>query len=155
MSEFWMWIGQALVVAFGWWVVHRLSSARDRDKSRREMVAKSADQLIDALSAHLVIAHEYHLKTRDVTAELKIKMSIQDMAMRATGLSEISSDESVLAPCRSEIAAVRRAVTGAHFEDEHDGPLNESSQQVQDVAEAVSRAKRAVLRLKHRQFPAI
>ncbi len=117
------------------------------------MVAKSADQLIEALSAHLVLAHEYHLSPRNSAAELKIKMAIQDMAMRAAGLSEISSDEAVLTPCRTEIAGVRRAVTGGHFEDEHDGALKESNKQVQDIAEAILRAKRAVLRLKHAQFP--
>lgn len=153
LSEFWKWLGQALVVVIGWVVVHKLSATRERDKSRREMVVRSADHLIDALSAHLFDAHKYHLSERSVEEELKIKMTLQDMAMRASGLSEIVRDELLLAPCRTEIAGVRRSVTGRHFEDEHEGPLPESSEQVQAVAESVLRAKRALLRLKHRQFP--
>lgn len=153
-ADFGKLIGQAIALVAGWWVVHRLSTLRDHDKSRREMVSKSADQLIDALSSHLVDAHKYHLAARSIEAELKIKMSLQDMAMRAVGLSDIVRNEALLAPCRTEIAAVRRAVTGKHFEDEHDGPLEEASNQVQAIAEAVLRAKRAFLRLKHHQFTA-
>lgn len=152
MSDFWKWLGQAIVVVIGWAVVHWLSAARDRDMARREMVVKSADHLIDALGTHLSVAHDYHLKARDASAELKIKMAIQDMAIRTQGLSDILNDERALATCRAEVALVRRAVTGKHFEDEHDGSLSESAPQVQGIAEAVLRAKRAFLRLKHRQF---
>jgi len=152
LSEFWKWVGQAVVVVIGWAVVHRLSAARDRDKARREMVVKSADQLIDALGTHLSAAHDYHLKARDVDAELKIKMAIQDMAIRAQGLSDVLKDEQALATCRAEVALVRRTVTGQHFEDEHEGALSENAPQVQAIADAVLRAKRAFLRLKHSQF---
>lgn len=152
LSEFWKWIGQAIAVGVGWYVVHKLSASRDRDKSRREMVVRSADQLIDALSALLSDAHRYHLGPRSVEAELRIKMALQDMAMRTSGLSEVVRDRPLLAPCSSEIAGVRRSVTGRHFEDEHEGPLQEGSDQVQVVAEAILRAKRAFLRLKHCQF---
>lgn len=152
MSEFWKWVGQAVVVVIGWVVVHKLSTARDRDKSRREMVVKSADQLIDALTTHLAAAHDYHLKKRDVPTELKLKMALQDMAIRAQGLSDVLNDEQVLAPCRAEVALVRRAVTGQHFEDEHDGAVDDNAPQLQAIADSVLRAKRAFLRLKHRQF---
>lgn len=154
LTEFWKWVGQAAVVVVGWVVVHRLSAGRDRDKARREMVVKSADQLIDALGDLLSIAHDYHLKVRDPATELRIKMSIQDMAIRAQGISDILNDEQLLAPCRADIALVRRAATGEHFEDEHEHPLGEGAMQVQAIADAVLRAKRAFLRLKHRQFPA-
>ena len=147
------WVTQALVVGVGWLVVHRLSAQRDRDKARREMVAKSADSLVDAVTSLLVEAREYHLSERDVGKELRIKMALQDTAMRASSLSEISQDESVLAPCRADIAALRRAITGAHFEDEYEGALAESESQFQEIADAVSRTKRSLLRLKHRQFP--
>ena len=116
------------------------------------MVVKSADQLVDALGAHLSLAHDYHLKARDRTVELKIKMALQDMATRTQGLSDVLPNEAALVTCKSEVALVRRTVTGQHFEDEHESPLSESDLQVQAIADAVLRAKRAFLRLKHRQF---
>ena len=145
-------LGQAVIVVVGWWVVHQLSSARDRDKSRRELVAKSADALADALGPLLIEAREYHLTARDVARELQLKMALQDLSMRASGLSEVCSDESFLAPCRGDIGGLRRAITGVHFEDEHLEPSGATDSQLQVVAEAVLRARRSLLRLKHRQF---
>lgn len=147
------WLGQALVVGIGWFVVHRLSAARDRDKSRREMVVKSTDSLSDGLNTLFSSARDYHLNSRSVETELAIKMALQDLSMRVASLSEVFSDQSVLAPCRADIVAVRRAISGRHFEDEHEGPLPESDQQYQAIAEAVLQAKRTLLKVKHRQFP--
>lgn len=152
--EFFKWLGQLTAVGLGWYVVHRLSAQRDRDKARREMVAKSADGLTDALLVILSESREYHLKDRDRKLELKLKMSLQDLAMRVQGLSDICTDEKALAPCRAEVAALRRKVTGRHFEDEHIDPLLDSDRQLEDMAEVVMRARRQLLRLKHLQFPA-
>lgn len=151
--EFITWLGQAAVVGLGWWVVHRLSASRDLDKARRELVAKSADGLSDAVTVLLGEAREYHLASRDVACELRIKMTLQDLAMRITGLSEVCGEEMTLAPCRAEIASLRRAITGQHFEDEHVGPLADMDGQFQSIADATLRAKRSLLKLKHRQFP--
>lgn len=147
------WLGQAVVVGFGWTVVHRLSAQRDRDKARREMIAKTADELSDVVSALISDAREYHLAARDLKLELNIKMTLQDLAMRVQGLSDICAEEKALAPCRAEVAALRRAVTGNHFEDEHLGPLSESSEQFESIADVALRAKRRLLTLKHLQFP--
>ena len=152
--EFVKWLSQLAAVGVGWYVVHRLSAQRDRDKARREMVAKSADGLTDALLVILSESREYHLKDRDRKLELKLKMSLQDLAMRVQGLSDICTDEKALAPCRAEVAALRRKVTGRHFEDEHIDPLLDSDRQLEDMAEVVMRARRQLLRLKHLQFPA-
>ena len=152
--EFFKWLGQLTAVGLGWYVVHRLSAQRDRDKARREMLAKSADGLTDALLVILSDARDYHLKDRDRKLELKLKMSLQDLAMRVQGLSDICTDEKELAACRAAVAALRRAVTGLHFEDEHFNPLPDSDRQLEDIAEAVMRARRQLLRLKHLQFPA-
>ena len=121
--ELFKFVAQAAVVGFGWWIVHRLSVARDMEKARREMVAKSADGLIESAGMLLAEARAYHLAPRSTTNELKIKMTIQDMAMRVGGLSAICADKATLAACRAAIAASRRAITSAHFEDEHDAPL--------------------------------
>lgn len=151
-SEFFKWVGQAVVVGFGWFVVHRLSAARDLDKARRELVAKSADGLSDALNTLLADARAYHLETRSIPAELQIKMALQDVTMRTIGLSEVCSDAAALAQCRADLALIRRAVTGQHFEDEHFEPLPESDQQFQAIGDGVFRAKRSFLKLKHLQF---
>ena len=148
--EFFKWLGQLTAVGLGWYVVHRLSAQRDRDKARREMVAKSADGLTDALLVILSESREYHLKDRDRKLELKLKMSLQDLVMRVQGLSDICTDEKALAPCRAEVAALRRKVTGRHFEDEHIDPLLDSDRQLEDMAEVVMRARRQLLRLKHK-----
>ena len=152
-AEFVKWLGQAVVVGFGWWVVHVLTTSRDRDKARREILVDSADGLGESLSALFLEARAYHLASRDVASELRIKMTLQDLAMRATGLSELCRDEAKLAPCRSDIATLRRAITGKHFEDEHLVGIKEADQQLQSIAEAVLRAKRSLLQLKHAQFP--
>lgn len=152
-GEFASWLGQAVVVGFGWWVIHRLTASRDRDKARREMVAKSADQISANLDTIHGDARGYHLKVRDAAVEVRIKMALQDASMHLVGLSEISKDGDTLARCRAEISALRRAITGEHFEDEHDGPLAETSQQFQRIADAFLRAKRGLLKLKHLQFP--
>jgi hypothetical protein len=151
-AELFKFFGQAVVVVAGWWVVHQLSTARDRDKARREMVAKSADLIADGLGPIILEAREYHLRQRDVARELKLKMGLQDLAMRATGLSQICADEFLLAACRSDVASLRRAITGSHFEDEHVEPLAESADQLEAVAESMLRAKRSLLKLKHHQF---
>jgi hypothetical protein len=152
--EFLKWLGQAAVIVVGWTVVHRLSGQRDRDKARREMVAKSADSLSDAVSGLLMDARQYHLNSRDVRLELGIKIAFQDLAMRVQGLSYICADEKSLASCGSAVLALWRSVTGQHFEDEHVAPLAESAEQLQSIADLAMKAKQRLLTLKHLQFPA-
>lgn len=151
-AEFFKWVGQAAVVGFGWFVVHRLSAARDLDKARRELVAKSADGLSDALNVLLSDARAYHLGARSIPSEIQIKMALQDVTMRTIGLSEVCSDAAALAQCRADLALIRRAVTGHHFEDEHFAPLPETDQQFQAIGDGIFRAKRSFLKLKHLQF---
>ena len=150
--EFVKWLGQAIVVGVGWWIVHRLSVARDRDKARREMVTKSADGLMDNLSPILETARTYHLSSRDAALELRLKKALQDVAMRVQGLSDVCDNEVVLARCRSAILTLKKSITFEHFEDEHFGALVEGNQQLEAVAESVLRAKRYLLNLKHIQF---
>lgn len=152
-GDFFAWLGQAAVVGFGWWVIHHLSAKRDRDKARREMVADSADHIAEQLDEVHAFARSYHLNDRDSGAEIRIKMTLQDASMHAAGLSDICGDGVTLARCRAEISAMRKAITGEHFEDEHLGPLRESDEQFQRIADAFLRAKRCLLQLKHLQFP--
>lgn len=145
--------GQAAIVVLGWTVVHRLSGERDRDKARREMLAKSADALGEIVDKLLTSARDYHLSTRDVTAEITIKMVLQDLTLRIASLSDICSDSRELAACRSSVLALKKAVTGNHFEDEHIHPIADSTEQLQEIAGTVLHAKQCLLKLKHRQFP--
>lgn len=147
------WLGQAIVVSAGWYVVHRLSAKRDLDKSRRELVAKSADALVDSLSEVLQLARKYHLETRDVGAEINLKMTIQDLSQRVNAMADICEGAEHVAACRSALIALRRAITGLHFEDEHQTPLAVGDRQLESIAEAVMTAKLQTIRLKHSQFP--
>lgn len=60
--------------------------------------------------------------------------------------------QSVLAHCRSRVIALRRSITGAHFEDEHTGPLSDGDSQYQGMAELMLDLKRVLLQVKHKQF---
>lgn len=151
-GEFLKFLGQAVVVGIGWFVVNRLSALRERDKARRDIVVESAEGLADEIDELLTDARSYHLGNRDSAAELSLKMTIQNLAMRTLALSDICADERLLAPCRADVAALRKAVTGRHFEDEHEGPLKEGDIQVQLMAEAALKAKRGLLKLKHAQY---
>jgi hypothetical protein len=151
---FWVFVGQALIVVFGWLVVHKLSAKRDLDKARRELVARSADDLSSALNNVLTDGIRYHRSERDQTSELHLKMTLQDLGFRVSELSQICTEGALLARCRADIAATRKAVTGKHFEDEHEGPLPESDPQLQSIADAVLRAKRSLLSIRYKQFPA-
>ena len=152
--EFARFVGQAIVIGVGWWVVHALSLRRERDKARRELVAKTTDSMGDAVTSILIECRAYHLQLRESASELRLKMSLQDLAMRAAGLSDICSNPELLSTCRSDIAGLRRAITGQHFEDEHLDPLGDGDAQLQAIAEMSLRAKRSLQRLKHNQFPA-
>lgn len=145
---------QAVTIVFGWIVVHRLSSTRDRDKARRELVAKAADGLSDIADGLLIKARFYHLNPRGMEQEIQIKMSLQDASLRTNGLGSVCASSSELATCRAALTGLKQAITSRHFEDEHAHPLDETSAQLQDIAAEVMRVKQAFLRLKHSQFPA-
>lgn len=151
-AAFLSWLGQAAVVALGWYVVDRLSASRDRDKARRETVIKAADTLSDSVNTLLADARIYHSEVRDRSKELLIKMAIQDISLQINALSEIALEHSILAHCRSRVISLRRSITGVHFEDEHLGALSNGDSQYQGMAESVLDLKRVLLQLKHKQF---
>ena len=49
-------IVQLAAIVAGWGIVHRLSTARDRDKARRELLVKAADSLGDEALKLLALA---------------------------------------------------------------------------------------------------
>lgn len=148
------WLGYVVVIVVGWVVVHVLSNRRDRDKARREMLATSVDDVSRALTELIGDARAYHLESRDKAREVKLKMTLQDLGMRLTALDDLDSEHTNLARCRGDLGVLRRAITGAHFEDEHLAPMDESDQILQEIADALLRCQRSLLTAKHAQFPA-
>ncbi len=146
-------LAQTVAIVIGWVVVHRLSAKRDRDKARREMLAKAADSLSDEIGKLFIGAKDYHSKPRELAQEIVLKMTLQDISARTNLLSDICSDKQELASCRSAILAMKRAISSAHFEDEHNGSIELSSPQIQSITSEALRVKQSFLRLKHRQFP--
>ena len=144
---------QAVAIVTGWIVVHKLSVARDRDKARREMLAKAADGLSDDVGRLLISAKDYHAKERDKNLEDQIKMALQDISIRTSSLTQISNDTAVLASCRSAILGLKKAISSTHFEDEHTENLDSGSNQIQTIVAEALRAKQSFLKLKHCQFP--
>jgi hypothetical protein len=151
--EIFRFVAQSIVVAIGWLVVHRFSAAREKDKAQREMLADAADVLTEMASDVLLDARRYHVTKRDPDLELKLKMTLQDMATRTSGLSEVSEDVATLSACRSAVQGLRRSITGRHFEDEHDDQLDDRSTQLEEIASDAMRVKQCFLRLKYKQFP--
>lgn len=137
----------------GWIIVHKQSSKRDIDKARREMIAKTSDGLNDDAVKIFEVAKTYHTSERDEEAEDSIKMSLQDLSIRTSLLTKVCNDVGELRVCRSAVLDLKKAITGCHFEDEHVGPLQMRSEQMQTVTESILRTKRAFLELKQKQFP--
>ena len=117
------------------------------------MLAKAADGLSDEVGKLLISAREYHTKARDRDVEDALKMTLQDISVRTSLLSDISKDAKELASCRSAILAMKKAITATHFEDEHVVPLDLNSQQIQSITAEGLRVRHCFLKLKHRQFP--
>lgn len=148
-SELFRFSYQAATVVVGWVVVHRLSLRRERDKSRREMISKSIDGLAESIDELLVAGREYHLAERSQENEIRIKMELQDLALRLGGLSELQCDNAQIAQSRSAMVRFKRALTGTHFEDEHEGPLEPGAEQIELIAADALRTKQFLLSIKH------
>lgn len=145
---------QIVGLILGWVIVHVLSSRRDIDKARREMIAKAADSLNDDVTKLFSSAKEYHTKNRDTVIEDSLKMSLQDIAIRTSLLGKVCSNELEILSCRRAILDLRKAITSEHFEDAHTSPLSASANQIKAIADSVLRAKRSLQELKQQQFPA-
>jgi hypothetical protein len=144
---------QTFAIVIGWIVVHWLSSKRDRDKSRRDIVGKALDGLGDDVTKFFSVAIKYHTNERDPSAEVIIKMTLQDIMARVNMLSDISHDETIIVLCMDALLQLKKTVTGKHFEDEHITSLSMTDSQVELIAADVLVVKQQFLQLKHRQYP--
>ncbi len=144
---------QAVIVGVGWFAVHKLSSRRDKDKLRLEMLVKTTDGLCEDLSKLLSQAREYHVNIRNENTEVSMKTALQDLSMRTAFLSDLSSNKDELRRCRGTLINFKRAISGTHFEDEHTESLAINDQLLEIMALEYSKAKAALVKLKHKQFP--
>jgi len=142
-----------LPLAIGWFIVHRLSAARDMDKARREMAAQVADDLVEVATSIFLAAQRYHTNKRERENERRLKIDLQDMGMRVQQLVETVDEPSKIRLCSVSIAEFRQSITAHHFESEHIDALNASSLQMAEIADAYLQLKRALFSLKLSQFP--
>jgi hypothetical protein len=152
VSELGKFASNAVVILIGWGVVHYLSARRDLVKARKDLIVKCTEGVEAAANDLLSKAISYHINARDLPLERDIKVSIQDMAQRLAALDKICTDTSIRQRCSGRIIALRQAITGSHFEDEHAAPVSESDPKIQDIAQRVSEFKRSLLELRYKQF---
>lgn len=141
----------ALLVIVGWIVVNSLTIKREKEKSRREMIAKSADELCVAVDKLFEYSNEYHSSERNKKLEDKIKITQSDISLRVSSLLQITDDKINLTNCLSCVVKLRQTVSGKHFEDEHSGSIGDG-QIFEDIAEATLAMKRCLVELKHSPF---
>ena len=152
-NEILKFVGQAAVVIIGWIVVNKLSIKRETDKARKDILIKSIDALCDSVDKLFEVSRDYHSKTeRDLQAEIKIKMSIQDFGLRVASLKDLTGLIPVYIACEDDTRYLRQAITGTHFEDEHTSAQTADSTIFQKIAETTLAAKRHLIALKHSQF---
>jgi len=145
--------GQAIFIVVGWIVVNKLSIKREKDKARNDIIVKSVDSLCDLIDRLFDSARTYHSKAeRDRDAEVKMKMSIQDLSLRVASLQDLTGYIPSYIECQDDVIRLRQAITSNHFEDEHTGSAELNSEIFQRIAEASLAAKRNLITLKHRQF---
>ncbi|NRR29274.1 hypothetical protein HSX11_03655 [Oxalobacteraceae bacterium] len=152
--EFVQQVLQFTAILAGWIVVHKLSVRREIDKGRRELVAKVTDELVNDIRELYLQAKEYHTNTRNTELSENIKFSLQDIATRANLLHGSVLNLADLRVCTQAISNLRRAITGEHFEDAHDGPKKISDSQMYKINQAALRAQRVHFNLKLKQFSA-
>lgn len=155
-SSFWVEIAKLSIPSFlvivGWIVANNLAKNRERDKARRDMIAKSADSLCDLIDKIFETATEYHSSSRDKKLETKLKISLQDLTERVSSLSQITQDCDEPQGCIESVVEFRQAISRSHFEDEHLGPLD-SNVVYENIASTALALKRSLVALKHAQFP--
>lgn len=141
----------SFLVIGGWITVHRLTVNREVDKSRREMIAKSADALCDVVDKLFEYAIDYHSTERNIKLEMKIKITQSDLSQRVSSLVQITSDKKRLSDCLIFVIKLRQAVSGKHFEDEHLMPITNSNIH-EEIADASLSMKRCLFELKHSPY---
>jgi hypothetical protein len=142
---------QFLLIIIGWIIVHKLTSRRDIDKSRRDIITASVDKLCEQINYIVEKSHEYHTSERSVARENEIKRNLQDLSIRASSLKDLINDNKCQ-PVWLNVRKLKQAITGTHFEDEHQKAITDLDSQFEMIAEYEMSLKRALFDLKHSQF---
>lgn len=142
----------ALVAAIvGWYVVHRLAVAREREKFRREAVAKEALEICTLTSAILDKSITYHCGDRDEILERELKSLFDRLSLRIQHLPTVR-DAIRNVPATSAAIMFKQAVTGIHFEDEHEGLLAPSDAIVAGIQIAAYKLEEELLGIRATAF---
>lgn len=142
---------QSVFIVCGWVIVHKLTSTRDLEKSRRDIISSSIDKLceqVNMISEHGV---EYHLEDREKAKEQKLNRALKDLTIRVSSFKDLANENDCQQVWQQTIK-YKQSITGQHFEDEHTSKLSSSNDLIENIAEQESLLKVALYNLKHTQL---
>ncbi len=142
---------QSVLIVVGWIIVHKLTSTRDLEKSRRDTVAASIDKLCDQVNMISEHAVEYHSNDREIAKEQKLNRILKDLNIRVSSFKDLVNENDCSHVWQQAIK-YKQSITGKHFEDEHISKLICSHEVIENVAEQESLLKVALYDLKHAQL---
>lgn len=125
----------ALVIIFGWWIVHILSSRRDSEKMKKESSIKVIDEAVKMLEEISLLGIKYHTTERNEIEEFDLKSKIQNFSRFIYTIEKFIGKENSILQCTTNIKKLRQAITSQHFEDEHTDKLNCSNIILNEVAD--------------------
>ena len=144
---------QVVGLIVGWFIVDQLSTRRDRDKARREMVVKAADSLITDTGTIFDCAYKYHTEIRSIAVEIKLNIDLADLSQRAFFLRNDFTSDSDYSRCTNAILRLKKSITGQHYEGEHLAILAQGDDQIMEIAHSTKILKATLTLLKFNQFP--
>lgn len=142
---------QSALIVIGWIIVHKLTSTRDLEKSRRDTVAASIDKLCEQVNVISEHAVEYHSNDREITKEQKLNRILKDLNIRVSSFKDLVSENDCQQVWQQAIK-YKQSITGKHFEDEHINKLTSSHEVIEVIAEQESQLKVSLYDLKHAQL---
>lgn len=142
---------QSILIVIGWIIVHKLTSTRDLEKSRRDIVATSIDKLYDQVNIISEHAVEYHSSDREIAKEQKLNRILKDLNIKVSSFKDLVCENDCQQVWQQAIK-YKQSITGKHFEDEHINKLTSSDEVIEDIAEQESLLKVALYDLKHAQL---
>lgn len=113
-----------LVAIIGWPISHWLTLQRENTRFRKETIAKEIGLLLDTVEQLSVKVISYHAEPRSITVEREIKALFSRLSQRIQYLPIQEHDKSGRIDAIAALIEMKRASTGWHFEDEHDGPVD-------------------------------
>jgi predicted hydrolase (HD superfamily) len=146
-----LWMNPVLIVV-GWITVHLMTSKRDKDKLRRELIIKAADTINEQISKMIATSIQYHTNKREAKSEIEINISLKDISSQLHLINEATN------PKRDGVQSSRlhknfkQAITAKHFEDEHIEPLEANGMQLSEVAALGLELKAYFSEIKYAQF---